>query len=81
MQRFDRPMAGELSQLNSLALNHFPATAYYLKDDLRQLWQQPSKAVAGRFQSDWCRRARASGIRALHTMANTLEGHRTGILN
>ena len=28
-----------------------------------------------------CARARASGIKVLQTMANTLEGHRTGILN
>ncbi len=29
----------------------------------------------------WCARARASGINLLQTLANTLEGHRTGILN
>ena len=65
----------------ALALNHSLATAYYLKDDLRQIWQQSSKVVAEKFLTDWCRRARASGIRVLQTMANTLQGHRTGILN
>ena len=65
----------------ALALNHSLATAYYLKDDLSQIWRQPGKVIAGKFLTDWCRRARASGIRVLQTMANTLEGYRTGILN
>ena len=65
----------------ALALNHSLATAYYLKDDLSQIWQQPSKVVAGKFLADWCRRARASGIRVMQTMAKTLERHRSGILN
>ena len=52
-----------------------------LKEDLGQIWGQPNKAIAGRFLKDWCARARASGIKVLQTMANTLEGHRTGILN
>ena len=65
----------------ALDLNRAVAVAYYLKEDLSQIWQQTSKEVAARFLTDWCRRARASGIRVLLTMANTLEGHRTGILN
>lgn len=65
----------------ALDLNEPLATAYYLKDDLRQFWQQPNRREAGRFLKDWCRRARASGIAVLLTMANTLEGYRTGILN
>jgi transposase len=65
----------------ALKLNESLATAYYLKEDLRQIWEQPSSFSAGRFLTDWCRRARASGIRILQTMANTLEGYRTGILN
>jgi transposase len=67
--------------LEALDLNQSLAIAYYLKEDLGQIWQQSSKAIAGRFLKDWCARARASGIRVLQTMANTLEGHRTGILN
>ena len=65
----------------ALKLNEPLATAYYLKEDLSQLWSQSSKAAAGRFLTDWCRPARASGISVLNTMANTLEGYRTGILN
>ena len=55
--------------------------AYYLKEDLGQIWQQPDKVMAERFLNDWCSRARASGIKVLLTMANTLQGYRTGILN
>jgi transposase len=65
----------------SLKLNASLATAYYLKEDLRQIWEQSGRFSAARFLADWCRRARASGIRVLKTMANTLEGYRTGILN
>jgi len=65
----------------ALDLNKSLATAYYLKEDLSQIWQQSTKALAARFLTDWCRRARASGIKVLITMANTLEGHRNGILN
>lgn len=65
----------------ALQLNESLATAYYLKEDLRQIWEQSSFFTAARFLTDWCRRARASGIRVLQTMANTLEGYRSGILN
>lgn len=65
----------------ALKLNASLATAYYLKEDLRQIWEQPGRLSAARFLIDWCRRARASGIRLLQTMANTLEGYRNGILN
>jgi transposase len=65
----------------ALALNQPLATAYYLKEDLSQLWQQFDKATAGQFLTDWCNRARESGIKVLHTMAKTLQGHRNGILN
>ena len=65
----------------ALKLNEPLAVAYYLKDELRQFWQQSSKAAAERFLQDWCRRAHASGIRVLQTMSKTLLGHRTGLLN
>ncbi len=62
-------------------MNESLATAYYLKEDLNQLWQQPNKATAEKFLQDWCKLAQASGIKVLQTMAKTLLGHRTGILN
>lgn len=56
------------------------ATAYYLKEDLRQLWEQPNKRAAARFLDGWVARVRASGIRLLQTFANTLAGCRSGVL-
>jgi transposase len=67
--------------MEALALNQPLMTAYYLKEDLCQLWQQFDKATADRFLTNWCNRARESGIKVLKTMATTLQGHRTGILN
>ncbi|MFN8711096.1 MAG: transposase [Planctomyces sp.] len=52
-----------------------------LKEDLRQICGQSSKAHAARFPADGCGRVLASGIKVLITIANALEGHRTGILN
>lgn len=64
----------------ALELNKPLATAYYLKEDLRQFWSQPGKTFAGAFLTDWVRRAEASGIRMLEQMAKTLENHRAGLL-
>ena len=65
----------------ALALNEPLATAYYLKDDLNQIWQQPNKAAAEKLLKQWCKLAQASGIKVLQSMAKTLQAHRTGILN
>lgn len=64
----------------ALKLNQPLAIAYYLKEDLRQVWSQPSKTAAATFLHDWCARAYASGIRILTRLANTLGAHRHGIL-
>jgi len=64
----------------ALRINKPLATAYYLKEDLRQLWNKPDKAAAERFLLDWIARAEASGIRMLKKFAQTLAAHRTGIL-
>jgi len=64
----------------ALQLNKPLALAYYLKEDLRQFWEQKSKAKARDFLQDWIRRAKASGVGVLQTMANTLQGHRRGLL-
>jgi transposase len=65
---------------DALALNEPLATAYYLKDDLRQFWDQPGKSFATTFLDGWIRRAEASGIKILQRMAKTLAAHRTGLL-
>ncbi len=65
----------------ALRLNEPLAIVYYLKEDLRQIWLQPTKALARRFLKDWLARARVSGIRMLAQFADTLEAHQQGILN
>lgn len=65
----------------ALKLNESLATAYYLKEDLRQFWEQGSKRAAEKFLESWCQRAETSGIRHLHVMANTLRMYRSGLLN
>jgi len=64
----------------ALELNQPLALAYYLKEDLRQSWQQPDKAKAAVILQDWVDRALASGIRMLMKFAKTLALYRTGIL-
>jgi len=64
----------------ALELNQPLATAYYLKEDLRQLWSQKSKAAARKFLDRWIRRASSSGIRILQQFAKTLQAHRRGLL-
>jgi transposase len=64
----------------ALALNKSLATAYYLKEDLRQFWEQPGQRFATAFLNDWIKRAEASGIKMLQEMAKTLAWHRSGLL-
>ena len=64
----------------ALKLNKPLATAYYLKEDLRQFWEQPDKATARRALNDWIMRATHSGIRMLQRFARTLERHAYGLL-
>jgi len=64
----------------ALRLNAPLATAYYLKEDLRQIWGQPNKRAARQALKTWLASARASGIRMLTQFADTLEEYREGIL-
>ncbi len=65
----------------ALTLNQPLATAYYLKEDLRRVWEQSDRAAAQRVLDDWIRRAESSNIPLLVQFAHTLAGHRHGILN
>src|SRR3954447_11152196 len=49
----------------ALALNKSLAAAYYLKEDLRQFWEQPGKKLGTLFLDGWIKRAEASGIKIL----------------
>ena len=64
----------------ALALKAPLAAAFYLKEDLRRLWNQPNTREAGRLLKDWIARARSTGIQQLGRMANTLSLHREGLL-
>ncbi len=63
-----------------LELNTPLTLAYYMKEDLKQIWDQGSKAAARRVLNDWIRRAEASGVSMLQKFAATLQEHRDGIL-
>jgi transposase len=64
----------------ALQLNQPLATAYYMKEELRLLWDQPNKAAAEKLLLDWTAKAKVSGIQMLKKFANTLLAHRSGIL-
>ena len=65
----------------ALELNQPLATAYYMKEDLRQFWKQTNKMTATAFLESWIRRARGSDVRILKQLANTLASHKSGLLN
>jgi len=64
----------------ALELNESLFIAYYMKDQLRQLWSQPDKRTAEKFLTDWIQVANCTGIRMLMSFAKTLAAHRRGIL-
>jgi transposase len=64
----------------ALRLNQPLALAYYLKEDLRQFWQQSSKTAAAAFLEDWIARAQTAGIPFLLRFSKTLALHRRGLL-
>ena len=75
------PRRREAERLTAaLELNQPLALAYYLKEDLRQIWLQADKSTAAAILQDWVGRAMASGIRMLRKFAKTLALYRTGIL-
>ena len=64
----------------ALELNQPLATAYYMKEDLRQLWSQLTKQKAEAFLESWIERAKSSNVRMLKRFANTLAAHKSGLL-
>lgn len=65
----------------ALALNEPLATAYYLKEDLRQFWEQTFTFPAQLFLWSWCERATSTGLKPLTTIAKTLLRLQDGLLN
>jgi transposase len=64
----------------ALELNQPLATAYYLKEQLSEVWEQEDEDEARIFLLDWIGQAECSGIRMLVNFARTLRAHAWGIL-
>jgi transposase len=79
-ERLDEERREHARLLEALKLNESLAIAYYLKEDLRQLWEQPDQQSAAAVMDDWIAAADCSGIRVLRNFARTLAIHRRGIL-
>ena len=65
----------------ALRLNKPLAAAYYLKEDLRQVWTQKRKSDAKKILNDWIKKAQSTGIAILQKFSKTLAAHAFGILN
>jgi len=64
----------------ALRLNAPLATAYYLKEELGEFWEQDDQEAAEAFLLDWIHRAESTDIRMLHQFARTLRFHAHGLL-
>ena len=64
----------------ALRLNEPLATAYYLKEELNEIWEQDDEEAAQALLMDWITYAESSGIGMLKTFAKTLRFHALGIL-
>lgn len=64
----------------ALDLNAPLYVAYYLKEQLRLVWDQPDKKTARENLNAWIALANFSEVRMLQQMAKTLAFHREGIL-
>ena len=65
----------------ALRFNEPLSIAYYLKEELRCLWTQPTLAAMRKYLHAWCTQAQASGIAQMMSLARTLQAHASGILN
>ena len=75
------PRAIEHERLEeALRLNAPLATAYYLKEELGEFWEQDDQEEAEAFLLDWILRAESTDIRMLHQFARTLRFHAHGLL-
>lgn len=64
----------------ALKLNEPLLLGWYLKEELRELWNQPSRQKMAAFLKDWCLKAEETAIGQLLKMAKTLRTHASGIL-
>ncbi len=66
---------------SALELNKPLATVYYMKEDLRHLWDWGDRKTASWHLDSWIEMALASGILMLEKFAKTLISHKEGILS
>ena len=71
---------GDGKGADALAMNEPLSKAYYLKEQLRQIWMQPVKSMGEDVLDDWVRQAEQSKIPQLQKMAVTMRAYKTGIL-
>ena len=64
----------------ALSFNEPLMLGWYLKEELRELWNQPSRQSMESFLKEWCHKAMETGVRQLAKMAKTLLTHAAGIL-
>ena len=64
---------------NALDMNK-PLQAYYLKEQLREIWMQPNKQAAEKIMLDWVKQAQESKVPHQMKMSVTIMAYRTGIL-
>ena len=65
---------------NALDMNKPLSQAYYLKEQLREIWAQINKEEADKVMLDWIRQAQESKVLQQVKMAAAIMTHRTGIL-
>ena len=65
----------------ALRLNEPLAIAYYLKEELNEIWEQDDQETAQSLLMDWIAYAESTGIAMLHNFAKTLRLHAWGILD
>lgn len=75
---FDGEYANRLE--NALSLNEPLMKAYYLKEDLREIWNQDSKENGEKVLDLWIEQALDTKLHPLAVMANTLKAFKRGIL-
>ena len=82
LKKYDKPKLKDVKRIAideiSIGKGHKYLT---LKEDLRQMWFQPSKADAEYFIMSWIAKAEQSGIRMLKRFAKTIRKHFRSILN
>jgi len=65
----------------ALCANRPLMTAYYMKEELQRIWEQPDMNKGAEVFDEWLKMAEISGVGMLIRFAQTLRAHREGILN